>query len=125
MTGTDSAGAREPRGLAGLWLSVLLGPLAWLADLAGNLFYMRTAVATQHRWPLVVMAAVALAATLVGLVLSLRFRLGHRRLLEDGPSESGAAPALAAWGIGFGAFFALLITAMAIPTLVFGARDLP
>jgi len=121
MTSTTTDGV-EPRGLGSIWAAGLLGPVAWLADLEVSLMYTRTAVATDRKWPLFAFHGVALALTVVALLMLNRQR---RRLAERGDAALAAARSLVAWGIAFAVFAALLIVGMVIPTVVFHPRDLP
>jgi hypothetical protein len=114
---------------ARVWAATLLSPLAWIADLGGKVFLLRTANATGRKLPLFLLTAVALALTLVALWLSRRHLRQGTALLADTPEpERGAvasARSVAKWGVGLAVFFTLLIAATALPTFVFDPRALP
>jgi hypothetical protein len=106
----------------GLWLSVMASPVAWVADLGGRYFLIRTAnqrndVHLLHVVSVITLAVVALAA----LGCAVHWRRAGRSLTVG---ENATARTLAIWGLGFAAFFGLLILANAFPAFVLTPRDL-
>jgi hypothetical protein len=106
-----------------IWTGALLPPAAWAFDLLVSLMLTRTAVATECRWPLFLVSLVSLGLALVGISLCRRALQAHAR--EEHERDLPADLALARWGVALGAFFVLLIAAMAVPNFVFRPRDLP
>jgi hypothetical protein len=107
----------------GLWLSVMASPVAWVADLGGRYFLIRTAnqrndVHLLHVVSVITLAVVAVAA----LGCAVHWRRA-RRVLGAGQNAT-TARTLAIWGLGFAAFFGLLILANAFPAFVLTPRDL-
>jgi hypothetical protein len=109
--------------LARIWTGTLLPPAAWVLDLLVSLMLTRTVVATEHRWPLFLVSLVSLGLALAGVFLCRRALRAHPR--HEREREVPADLALARWGLGLGAFFVLLIAAMAFPAFVLHPRDLP
>jgi hypothetical protein len=115
--------------LGRLWAGALLSPLAWAADLGGKLFLSRTVVATERKLPLFLLTALALLVALSAAALSRQQQRAASQALTGSTDSQrdtlAAARSVATWGVGLGLFFALLIAAMAVPSLVFAPRDLP
>jgi hypothetical protein len=106
-----------------IWTGALLPPAAWAFDLLVSLMLTRTVVATERRWPLFLVSLISLGLALVGITLCRRALRAHPR--EEHERELPADLALARWGMALGAFFVLLIAAMAVPSLILRPRDLP
>ena len=112
---TGPHAARPDRALARLWLGVLLPPIAWMADFMIRYFAIRFANIHDRRWPMAASTLGGVALLLVGAALA---RHAQREAKDD------AAATLARWGLGFAAFFLLLILAQAFPTLVLRPREI-
>jgi hypothetical protein len=114
---------------ARIWAVTLLSPLVWIADFLGKLFLSRTVNASERKLPLHLMTAVALAAILGALWISRQQVRRGTALLNEAPDADRAAIAagrsVAKWGVGLALFFALLVAAMSVPTLVLDPRALP
>jgi hypothetical protein len=106
--------------LARIWIGALLPPAAWAFDLLVSLTLTRTAVGFERRWPLFAVSLISLGLALVGTSLCWRVVRAH-----PGEREPPADVVVARWGAALGAFFLLLIAAMAVPNFVFHPRDLP
>ena len=106
---------RQPREIALLWMGMLAGPLAWMAQLALNYALTDWTCRSGHRWPLDLAFAVTLAVTEGGALAAWMVR---RPSPPDRTDRMAARQVFQAWcGLGLCALFALAIAAAMIPRL--------
>lgn len=118
------AGPREmpPVGNAPLWAGVLAGPVAFLLLLTVNYVYVEWACARSRWWPMHVAAALALAVTVLALLLSWRNWVAAGRVwpTDDEPGSASRARFLAALGVLTSGGFVLVMIAQWIPVMILG-----
>jgi hypothetical protein len=118
-----SPAERSPSTAASLWLSVLASPIAWVIDLSGRYFLIRTA--NQHNDVHLLHVVTALTFSVVVLAaLGSAAHWRHARHAGGDDPRRATTVTLATWGLGFAAFFGLLILANAFPAFVLTPRDL-
>jgi hypothetical protein len=106
-----------------LWAGVLLGPSAWLADLALSYALVPARHGDGTLGQRLAVAAAALAITLAGGFISLR---NWRRLRAAQDPDDGNGPRfLALFGAVASAFFALVIATTTVPNLVLRPNATP
>lgn len=105
-----------------LWLGVLAGPFAWAMQQQVN--YMITASACEEgqQWWLHAVSFLALLLAATGGFVSWRMlqRFGGGPI-DQGEMRNTRARFMAIWGVGFSAFFSLVILATEIPVWILGA----
>ncbi|HVT06196.1 MAG TPA: hypothetical protein VHO67_02005 [Polyangia bacterium] len=111
---------------ATLWAGVLLGPVAWLADLGLSYALVPARHGDGTLGARLIAGAVAFAITVAGGLLSLR----NWRRLRPPPKQQADADAngpafLAAFGAIASALFALIIVTMTIPNFVIRPNATP
>jgi hypothetical protein len=112
---------RGPR-LAALWAGVFAGPLVWAALLETNYVLSYVACEQRHTWMLHLSTATALA--LIAIAAFLAWRAAPPLRDDDRPSADPQAIALtrarfmAIGGLVLCAWFAVVILAIEIPTMV-------
>jgi hypothetical protein len=110
--GSFSGGPR----LAGLWVGLVAGPLAWAALLETNYVLSYVACEQRHAWMLHLGTALALALVALGALAAWRARPS-----SDGPASSTAearARFMATGALALCAAFALVILATELPVLI-------
>lgn len=99
-----------------LWVGVLLGPTAWLADLGLSYMLVPARHGTGTLAARLTVAALAFVLAVAGGVLSIR---NLRRLRSPDTAGDASGPMfLAAFGAAASAFFALVIVATTVPNFV-------
>jgi hypothetical protein len=98
-----------------LWWGIAAGPVAWGCDLGISYAMTQHACSTGHYYVLHVITLIALAVALSGFFVA----LNTRRQLRSGDEKGGSTHDRAYFdtlvGIGFSAFFFVIIIAGAIP----------
>ncbi len=103
----------QPRAL---WFTIVIGPLAWLAQLQTQLALIPWTCVDERRGVMLVVAAVALLLTLAGVVVGLR-----AWSTATGADEGVHVPRarfMATLGMTLCVLFALVIAATALPTML-------
>jgi mxaJ protein len=95
-----------------LWVAVLASPAAWMIDLGLRYALIRTANRHDLIWPMFAVTALTLTIASAGGLYC--WSRGPRRRR---PGEEDSEGTLALWGLGFWAFFALLILGQTYPAL--------
>lgn len=103
------------------WTGVLAGPLAWLMQLSTNYALVEHVCSTGNEFLLHGISGVAVLATAAGawLAWGVWKRTGSSWPGEEG-GTIGRSRFMAASGLVFSAFFAVLILGQTIPTLMLG-----
>jgi hypothetical protein len=105
-----------------LWLGVLAGPTAWLADLGLSYALIPARHGAGTLAARLAVAALAFVVAAAGALLSLH----NWRRLRGGPAVDANGPLfLSAFGAAASAFFALVIVATTVPNFVLSPHGTP
>ncbi len=99
--------------------SLLVGPVAWAADLGLSYANVYHACSTGHHYVLHVISVVAFLAALSGAYVGWQEFQAVRDANDEGDSPFDRSHFMALLGVASGLGFALVIIATAVPKLVF------
>jgi hypothetical protein len=117
-TRTESGLAAVPQ-----FTGVIIGPLAWGADLLISYALVYHACSSGHHYLLHVVSAVCLAVALSGALLSWRQFQQVRRGNDEGVSALDRSHFLALLGIASSIWFTVVILATALPRWILSPCD--